>query len=312
MLPATRQALVPALRVRCFHMQALTCKRTPQLQASCLDKGGVCIVAALAAGDSAAQAAQLEVLRGAAAGRGDQPLHFSWFAAGSGAPPANAAFSAALGLDAQQAPALVALAPKKQRTAVLTGRFEQVRPCRGARAAAEGTGCCCCRGQLCRAGAAAACLVPPKCDPSSSFSPCPPQDSVKEWLDGLLSGRVRTQPLSALPDFPAAAEGGAGSGGAGEEEAVEDEFSLDEIMKVRASGAPTSSLAHAQPPADAAARQENPSNTCLRSRICAGGGGGERGQGRGPGRAMSDQGGAHGHHVACHSSSSSVLMACPM
>lgn len=97
------------------------------LQASCLSKGGVCVVAALSAGDAEAQAAQLEVLRAAAAGRGEQPLHFCWFTSGAGAPPAAAAFAAGLGLDGGQAPALVAVSPKKERTAIMTARFEKVR-----------------------------------------------------------------------------------------------------------------------------------------------------------------------------------------
>lgn len=91
-------------------------------QASCLSKGGVCIVAALAAGE--AQAAQLETVRSAAAGRAEQPLHFSWFQAAHAG--AAGQFAAQLGLDAGQAPALVAVAPRKERFAVMTGRFDKV------------------------------------------------------------------------------------------------------------------------------------------------------------------------------------------
>lgn len=59
------------------------------------------------------------------------------------------------------------------------------------------------------------------------------QDSVKEWLDGLLAGKVRTSPLQQLPVFPAAGEGGAADGAAAAEgEAVEEEFDLSDIMNV--------------------------------------------------------------------------------
>lgn len=99
--------------------------------ASCTSKGGVCVVAALApdaGADAGAHAAQLAVLRAAAEGRGDQPLHFCWFEAGVGAPPHTAAFAAALGLDGGATPPqLVAVAPKKERAAVMTGRFEKAR-----------------------------------------------------------------------------------------------------------------------------------------------------------------------------------------
>lgn len=71
-------------------------------------------------------------------------------------------------------------------------------------------------------------LQPP---PSTSASP-PPQDAIGAWLDGLLSGKVRTAALQGLPEFPAAGEGA--EGGAAEEVAAveEDEFSLEDIMKV--------------------------------------------------------------------------------
>lgn len=64
------------------------------------------------------------------------------------------------------------------------------------------------------------------------------QDSVKEWLDGLLSGKVRTSPLQQLPAFPAAGEGGAAADGvaAAEGEAVEEEFDLSDIMNVSGRG----------------------------------------------------------------------------
>lgn len=80
-------------------------------------------MAALAAGD--AQATQLETVRSAASGRAEQPLHFSWFEAAHAGVAAR--FAAQLGLDAGQAPALVALAPRKERVAIMTGRFEAVR-----------------------------------------------------------------------------------------------------------------------------------------------------------------------------------------
>lgn len=102
---------------------------TDSWAASCTSKGGVCVVAALApasGADADAHAAQLAVLRSAAEGRGDQPLHFCWFEAGPGAPRQGAAFAAALGLDGGSTPPqLVALAPKKERAAVMTGRFEK-------------------------------------------------------------------------------------------------------------------------------------------------------------------------------------------
>lgn len=221
--------LLPAAWQQACLKAALPGQSSPPLQASCLDKGGVCIVAALAV-DSTSQAAQLEVLRGAAAGRGDQPLSFSWFAAGNGAAPAQSAFAASLGLDVAQAPALVALAPKKQRTAILTGRFEQARVCAEGRGLPCGGSACSC----CWRGGAAACLNF-SATPLPAHPHCNRQDSVKDWLDGLLNGRVRTQPLSMLPEFPAAGEGGA-EAGADAEEAVEDEFSLEDIMKVGGAG----------------------------------------------------------------------------
>ncbi|PSC75196.1 Helicase sen1 [Micractinium conductrix] len=147
-------------------------------QGSCLDKGGVCVVAALSGGE-AQQAQQLEVLRGVAAGRSDQPLHFCWFQAGGGG-SAGGAFASGLGLEAGQAPALAAVATKKGRGATMTGRFAK--------------------------------------------------ELISEWLDGLLSGKVRTAPLPRLPDFPAPTGGDGGGGGAGAEEAVEEEFDLSDIM----------------------------------------------------------------------------------
>ena len=74
---------------------------------------------------AADQQKQLDVLRAAAEGRAEQPLYFCWFEAA----PAGASqqFAARLGLDAGQAPALVAVAPKKERSAIMTGRFEKVR-----------------------------------------------------------------------------------------------------------------------------------------------------------------------------------------
>lgn len=102
-------------------------------QATCLSQGGVCIVAALSPGQE--QAAQLEVLRGAAAGRSEQPLHFAWFElpdagaaahGGGGAAAAASSFAEQLGLGGRAAPALVAVAPRKERTAVMSGRFQKV------------------------------------------------------------------------------------------------------------------------------------------------------------------------------------------
>lgn len=75
--------------------------------------------------DEAEQQNQLEVLRAAAEGRAEQPLYFCWFEAA--ATWAGQQFAARLGLDGGQAPALVAVAPKKERSAVMTGRFEKVR-----------------------------------------------------------------------------------------------------------------------------------------------------------------------------------------
>ncbi|KAL4419270.1 hypothetical protein ABPG77_004828 [Micractinium sp. CCAP 211/92] len=150
-------------------------------EASCLSKGGVCIVAALAAGE--AQAAQLETVRAAAVGRAEQPLHFSWFQAATFG--AAAQFAAQLGLDAGQAPALVAVAPRKERAAVMTGRFDK--------------------------------------------------DSISEWLDGLLSGKVRTGQLQRLPDFPAA-EAAAADAAASPEVPLEEEFDLNEIMNEEIEG----------------------------------------------------------------------------
>lgn len=173
------------------------------------------------------QAKQLGVLRAVAEGRAEQPLHFCWFEAGPAAPPAARGFAAALGLDGGQVPALVALAPKKERAAVMTARFEKVGafwlaprmpllPWLRQRAS------------LCR-------LRP--------LPPPPPshrrQDSIKDWLDGLLSGKVRTAPLQQMPAFPAAGAGGAADAGGeagaeGEGAAVEDEFDLADIMQVGA------------------------------------------------------------------------------
>ena len=106
--------------------------------------------------DEAEQQNQLEVLRAAAEGRAEQPLHFCWFEAA--ATWAGQQFAARLGLDGGQAPALVAVAPKKERSAVMTGRFEKVR--RKARQAMSADappcvmyGCACVRLQntVCRA-----------------------------------------------------------------------------------------------------------------------------------------------------------------
>lgn len=152
-------------------------------QDSCLGKGGVCIVAALSA-DEKEQAAQLEVLRGAAAGRAEQPLHFAWFQA---SPLGGAAgFAGQLGLDAGQAPALVAVSPRKERTAVMTARFDK--------------------------------------------------DSISEWLDGLLAGKVHTSPLQRLPDFPAAGGSSEAEAGGGEAAVEEDEFDLSDIMNEEIEG----------------------------------------------------------------------------
>lgn len=60
----------------------------------------------------------------------------------------------------------------------------------------------------------------------------PKQDSIKEWLDGLLGGKVRTAPLQALPGWPLVA-GPAGGAAAEEEVPVEEEFDLADIMKAR-------------------------------------------------------------------------------
>ncbi len=73
------------------------------------------------------QSKQLDVLRAAAEGRADHPLHFCWFEAGPAASPAARSFAAAMGLDGGQVPALVAVAPKKERSAIMTARFEKVR-----------------------------------------------------------------------------------------------------------------------------------------------------------------------------------------
>ena len=93
-------------------------------QDNCLDKGGVCIVAALSA-DEAERQNQLEVLRAAAERRAEQPLYFCWFEAARVG--AGQQFAERLGLGGGQAPALVAVSPKKERSAVMTGRFEKVR-----------------------------------------------------------------------------------------------------------------------------------------------------------------------------------------
>ena len=161
------------------------------------------------------------MLRSAAAGRADQPVHFCYYVAGGGAQ----GFAAELGLDGGQAPALVAVAPKKQRSAVMTARFQTVgvgrevgRGLAGGRWHAAG-GRHSRRARLTRASC------------SSPHTPITPvnQDSVKEWLDGLLSGKVRTAPLQQLPAWPA---GGGAAGAAGEAAAEEDEFDLSDIMSV--------------------------------------------------------------------------------
>lgn len=59
------------------------------------------------------------------------------------------------------------------------------------------------------------------------------QDSIAEWLDGLLSGKVRTGPLQQLPDFPDT-EAAAADAAAAPEAPVEEEFDLNDIMNVRA------------------------------------------------------------------------------
>lgn len=65
--------------------------------------------------------------------------------------------------------------------------------------------------------------------------PVPPgrlQDSIAEWLDGLLSGKVRTAPLQRLPEFPAPEAAAAAETAAAEEAPVEEEFDLSDIMNV--------------------------------------------------------------------------------
>lgn len=200
----------------------------------------MCIVAALVAGE--AQSAQLETVRAAAVGRAEQPLHFSWFQAATFG--AAAQFAAQLGLDAGQAPALVAVAPRKERAAVMTGRFDKVRAAWVGRA-------------VCRFPSPAefgtygnplyesfpwpsdwTFLVLTDCLPISfhlcgaSSSPPSLQGSISEWLDGLLSGKVRTGQLQRLPDFPAA-EAAAADAAASPEAPLEEEFDLNEIMNVR-------------------------------------------------------------------------------
>jgi hypothetical protein len=58
------------------------------------------------------------------------------------------------------------------------------------------------------------------------------QDSIANWLDGLLSGKVRTAPMQQLPEFSAADAADAGVGLAAEEAPVEEEFDLSDIMNV--------------------------------------------------------------------------------
>lgn len=58
------------------------------------------------------------------------------------------------------------------------------------------------------------------------------QDSISNWLDGLLSGKVRTAPMQQLPEFPAADGMGADGAEAAEEALVEEEFDLNDIMNV--------------------------------------------------------------------------------
>lgn len=69
------------------------------------------------------------MLRAVAEGRADQPLHFCWFESGAAAPAPARSFAVALGLDGGQVPALVAVAPKKERSAIMTARFEKVGLC---------------------------------------------------------------------------------------------------------------------------------------------------------------------------------------
>lgn len=80
------------------------------------------------------------------------------------------------------------------------------------------------------------------CDHAATLPPALllplPQDSIKDWLDGLLTGKVRTAPLQQLPAFPAAGEGGAAAGGEAEAdgEPVEEEFDLSDIMQASSCG----------------------------------------------------------------------------
>ena len=96
------------------------------LQASCLDAGGLCILAGLpadaaeaaAGGDGEGKATPLAVLSALAAKRAGEPLAFGWVDAA-----AQPRFAAALGLGSP--PTLAALAPRKRRYATFTGRFEE-------------------------------------------------------------------------------------------------------------------------------------------------------------------------------------------
>lgn len=72
-------------------------------------------------------------------------------------------------------------------------------------------------------------------------APSPLQDAIRDWLDGLLAGRVRTSPLHSLPAFPAAdgSDAAAAAEAAAEAVAAADEFDLSDIMQVGPALAPS-------------------------------------------------------------------------
>lgn len=91
------------------------------LQSTCLEAGGLCVLACLPAdaADAGTKGGPLGALRALASKRAEQPLRFAWVAA----VPEHRAFAAALGIESP--PALAALAPRKRRFATFSGRFEE-------------------------------------------------------------------------------------------------------------------------------------------------------------------------------------------